>query len=103
MYRLRPRLTANRRAWLTTLAANGVACRGRGRVGCDCMRLGWTTWLYQRGGARATYHELIGRIRAGEAVDWGEWSVVGEVLTDAGRAALKSCVPRVQVRVEDST
>lgn len=82
-------LTPGRRAWLAKLAAEGVADRPAGNVGYVCMRLGWTTWLYERNGERATHNELIARIRASEPVVWREWRNIGEVLTDAGRKVLE--------------
>ena len=63
---LHPRLTPARRAWLEYLEQHGPAWRGRGRTGCDCMRLGWTEWVLDKNGIPT-----------------------GEVITDAGREMLR--------------
>lgn len=43
------RWTAARHAWLR-IVARGIDAhrRGKGRTGCDCMRLGWTEWEWSR-------------------------------------------------------
>lgn len=40
-------LTGKRRAWLEMLRKSGPLSRGEasGRVGFDCMQLGWTEWI----------------------------------------------------------
>jgi hypothetical protein len=43
-YTLKPELSPGRRAWLEQLEADGPAARGRGPIGYQCMRLGWTQW-----------------------------------------------------------
>ena len=42
-YTLRNRMTDKRREWLEELL-NGPA-RRKSKVGCECMRLGWTEWV----------------------------------------------------------
>lgn len=78
-----PRLTPVRRAWLEWLATLGVASRGRGRTGYDCMKLGWTQWAYADvvTGARLTADEV-------QARNYRDFAYIGEELTDAGRAIL---------------
>lgn len=63
-----PRWTAARHTWLR-LVARGVDAhrRGKGRTGFDCMRLGWTAWLWNHDGTK----------------------VLGEVLTREGRRILR--------------
>lgn len=63
-YTLRNQITPGRLAWLKTLEA-GPTQRGRGPVGFQCMRLGWTRWVNISDG-------------------------VLEELTEEGRAALKA-------------
>lgn len=65
-YNLHPNLTPKRKAWLRLLLKGPNSQRANGRVGCDCLRLGWVDQHY----------ELIGP------------SVY--TLTDEGRKVLKS-------------
>jgi hypothetical protein len=80
---IHPRLTPVRRAWLESLATLGVATRGRGRTGYDCMQLGWTKWIWvdRETGARLTADEVRER-------GYRDIEIIGEELTDAGRAVL---------------
>lgn len=47
-YNLKPTLTNARKLWLETLL-QGPAVR-TSKVGCDCMRLGWTEWQTNESG-----------------------------------------------------
>lgn len=87
-YQIHPRVTPGRRAWLEKLDREGVANRSRGTVGCDCMRLGWTEWVF-----RLASGELAGkaemRSRYGDFFpDWPDVDWAGEQLTDEGRRVL---------------
>ena len=63
-----PDLTPGRRAWLERLEREGVVDgRGKGPIGFQCMRLGWTQWV--RGATDGRFF--------------------GEALTDAGREVLR--------------
>jgi hypothetical protein len=82
---LHPLLTPARRTWLESLAALGIATRGRGRTGFNCMQIGWTKWVWvdTKTGAQLTADEV--RERGHRDV-----KIIGEELTDAGRAILKA-------------
>lgn len=57
--RIIPCWTPARHAWLHTVA-RGVDThrRGKGRTGCDCMRLGWTAWEWNRDHTRVLGERL---------------------------------------------
>lgn len=89
-YKLHPTLTPARQRWLETLE-RGPAQRGRGPVGIQCMRLGWTDWriIDTRTGEATTRRQAqdtYGRAFLATAehlkMDWTE------VLTDEGRRVL---------------
>ncbi|KFC62728.1 hypothetical protein FF80_03295 [Devosia sp. LC5] len=80
------RMTPGRLAWLTLLRDHGPHVRGRGTVGYQCMRLGWTEWDFRRpDGAPITAEQAHAEYGDGW---WGHVSNVGERITDAGRSAL---------------
>lgn len=59
------RYTPARHQWLRTLADAPGTNRRRGQVGFQCMRLGWTEWVY-----------------VPSPLAW--WRINGEKLTEAG-------------------
>jgi hypothetical protein len=85
----RPVLTPARGRWLRTLAREGVAKRGRGRTGFECMQLRWTTWLYRLpSGSVVTYAE-IDQLKKETPEIWTDAVNIGEVLTEEGRRVLR--------------
>jgi hypothetical protein len=79
------------RAWLETLARQGVAQRGRTNIGYRVMQAGLTQWVHGNGDETMTGAEFSARFPIGEdrAAAWDSWPVVGEALTDHGRDALR--------------
>lgn len=62
-YRIKPNMTPGRLAWLLRLRDDGPQPRPRGRVGFDCLELGWS--------------------------EWANNDHINERITDAGKLALK--------------
>lgn len=85
---LKPHLTRKRRAWLETLRDGGPQRRPKGRVGFDCMNLGWTEWNHCR--AEPPFEPL--NLVAAKAEFGGDWFlktlIVGERITPAGMLVL---------------
>jgi hypothetical protein len=78
-------------ARLIELEANPRAPRVRGLAGCYCMRLGWVEWLHEIDGVEITQSEFDSKYPTEKRQElWSRdaFKTVGEVLTDAGRAAL---------------
>lgn len=107
MNAIHPRVSPQRLRWLQKLASDGVAKRGKGQYGFQCMRLGWTQWARSDGAETISEAEFDLRFPAGklrteaEQNDprtdplwaarlkaYDDWKVIGEMLTDAGREAL---------------
>ena len=91
-------LSPGRRAWLERLAREGVADRPRGRVGCDCMRAGWTEWAWRDLDTGEIFgtDALTAKHGAGN-VPWAAYETIGERLTSAGR---KLITPSLLARFE---
>lgn len=88
-YRIKPTLSPGRRAWLERLVVS-PAKRGRGRVGYDCMQLGWAEWDYRRADTGMPISQEMARLEFGD-----QWFHCVrnpddlERITAAGRAALR--------------
>ena len=76
-FRLKETMTAKRREWLEKLL-KGPA-RRTSKVGCECMRLGWTEWVPTEGIPK------------------------DEPITDAGREALSRSNAKVSGRPHHET
>jgi hypothetical protein len=89
-YRLHPRLTPGRRAWMERLRARGSAKRSRGPVGYQCMTLGWTQWVFRKGDQARPQAEVIAEFGSwGAAIEAGWMASDLEMLTEDGRAILE--------------
>ena len=93
-------LTPGRRAWLERLAHEGIGRRPRGRVGYDCMRAGWTEWACRdrETGEIVGTDALVARYAA-RGVPWNRYEMVGEMLTAAGREAIRPPKPSLLGRL----
>ena len=90
-------MTPKRLAWLQRLTI-GPANRGRGRLGYDCMRAGWTEWNYVD--ARGTAMTLAtARERFGDQY-WDRIKIEGERLTEVGWAIVQKHCDHLQWNFE---
>lgn len=85
------KLSPGIRAWLDHLATVGAAHRPKTNVGYRAMQAGYAEWLMVGpDGQQLTWTAFNERFQPGEerVSAWEEWSSNGEVLTEAGCAAL---------------
>lgn len=93
--RLLRQLTPARRAWLSILDRDLLAQRPRGRVGWECMVLGWTSFVFATPDGRHLTREEAAHWCRQQAPETG-WNLlrpVGETLTVEGRLVLRGDRP----------
>jgi hypothetical protein len=89
------KMTAARRRWLQRLVDEGrIASRATcGQTAYHCMRAGWSEWVYRREDTGEVWGEaeldaLYSNLWRGPDSD--KFRIIGEQITEAGRAALSA-------------